>query len=72
MAARRHGAFGFTFDPRSSTSGPQTYVVTNNATGKDELARVVHLTFFSTETSPATYHSLVRLIVRGNKVNYTR
>lgn len=66
------GAFSFTFDPRSLHERAQTYVVANNATGKPELANVVHLTFFSRETSPAAYHSFVRLIVRANRVHYTQ
>jgi hypothetical protein len=46
--------------------------VKNQTSGKPELSHVVHVTFFSRETAPTTYHSFVRLIIRGNAVHYTR
>ncbi len=67
-----NGKFEFTFDPASLHSIAQTYDVKNQVSGRTELADVVHLTFFAKETSPTTYHSFVRLIIRGNTVNYTR
>lgn len=68
----RSGKFEFRFDPSAINSLAPTYDVSNQVTGKPELSHVVHLTFFSRETSPTTYHSFVRLIVRGNSVHYTR
>ncbi|MBI2324372.1 MAG: hypothetical protein HYU87_05380 [Chloroflexi bacterium] len=68
----RDGKFSFTFDPARIHELAPSYDIVNEATGKPYLADVVHLTFFSKETSPVTYHSFVRLIVRGNKVHYTR
>ena len=68
----KNGRFEFTLDPASLHDIAQTYDVKNQVTGKAELADVVHLTFFSKETSPTTYHSFVRLIIRGNTVHYTR
>lgn len=67
-----NGKFEFTFDPAALNKIAQTYDVKNKISGKPELADVVHLTFFSKETSPAVYHSFVRLIIRGNTVHYTR
>ncbi len=66
------GAFTFRFDPAAIYELAQTFEVKNNNSGKPELANVVHLTFFARETSPSPFHSFVRLIVRGNKVHYTR
>jgi len=67
-----NGKFEFVFDPAALHQLAPTYDTTNNVTGKPELGDVVHLTFFSEETSPTVYHSFVRLIIRGNTVNYTR
>jgi hypothetical protein len=67
-----NGKFEFTFDPAALNKIAQTYDVKNMASGKAELADVVHLTFFSKETTPTTYHSFVRLVIRGNTVNYTK
>jgi hypothetical protein len=67
-----NGKFEFTFDPAALHNLAQTYDVKNQRSGKAELADVVHLTFFSKETLPTTYHSFVRLIIRGSTVNYTR
>lgn len=68
------GKFEFTFDPAELHKIAQTYDTTNANSGKPELGDVVHLTFFSKETASdgTPYHSFVRLIVRGNTVNYTR
>ena len=67
-----NGKFEFTFDPAALNKIAQTYDVKNMSSGKAELADVVHLTFFSKETTPTTYHSFVRLVIRGNTVNYTK
>lgn len=67
-----NGKFEFTFDPASLHNIAQTYDVKNQVSGKPELADVVHLTFFAKETVPTTYHSFVRLIIRGNTVHYAR
>jgi hypothetical protein len=66
------GKFAFTFDPGRVHELAQSYDIVNEATGKPYLADVVHLTFFAKETSPAPFHSFVRLIIRGNRVHYTR
>ena len=51
-----------------------TYDVVNITTGKPELGDVVQLSLFSLETTPAgqTYHSFVRVVVRGNQVRIAR
>lgn len=67
-----NGKFEFTFDPAALRQIAQTYDTKNNLTGKPELSDVVHLTFFSEETAPTVYHSFVRLIIRGNTINYAR
>ncbi|MBC7876509.1 MAG: copper amine oxidase N-terminal domain-containing protein [Anaerolineales bacterium] len=68
------GKFEFNFDPAALHNIAQTYDTTNTKSGKPELGDVVHLTFFSEETTPSdiTYHSFVRLIIRGNTVHYAR
>jgi hypothetical protein len=68
------GKFEFDFDPAELHKIAQTYDTTNTNTGKPELGDVVHLTFFTEETAAdgSKYHSFVRLIIRGNTVNYTR
>ncbi len=67
-----NGKFEFTFDPAALNKIAQTYEIANVNSGKPEIGDVVHLTFFSEETTPSIYHSFVRLIIRGNTVNYTR
>jgi hypothetical protein len=68
------GKFEFKFDPAELNKLAQTYDVRNTNSGKAELGDVVHLTFFSEEKTSAdvSYHSFVRLIIRGNTVNYAR
>jgi hypothetical protein len=69
-----NGKFEYTFDPAAIHNIAQTYDTTNNVSGKPELGDVVHFTFFSQEKAPdgKAYWSFVRLIIRGNTINYTR
>jgi hypothetical protein len=69
-----NGKFEYTFDPAALHSVARTYDTTNQRTGKPELGDVVHFTFFSQEKASdgKAYWSFVRLIIRGNTVNYTR
>jgi hypothetical protein len=69
-----NGKFEYTFDPAAIHNIAQTYDTTNNVSGKPELGDVVHFTFFSQEKAPdgKAYYSFVRLIIRGNTINYTR
>lgn len=68
----KSGKFEFTFDPAALHALAQTYDIKNTLSGKPEVADVVHLTFFSEETTPMRYHSFVRLIIRGSSINYAR
>ena len=69
-----NGRFLYTFDPNAVNLRAQTYDIKNRITQAPDIKEVVHLTFFSEETSPGgqMYHSFVRLIIRGNRVLYTR
>jgi hypothetical protein len=68
------GKFEYTFDPAAINKTTPTYDTINVVNNKPELGDVVHFTFFSQETpsNGAPYHAFVRLIIRGNTVNYTR
>jgi hypothetical protein len=68
------GQFEFRWDPAAISQRTPTYDVLNLVNGRPEVFDVVHLTFFSREISADgnPYHSFVRLIIRGNKVLYTR
>jgi hypothetical protein len=69
-----NGKFEYFFEPNALHNIAETYDTNNTNSGKPELSDVVHLTFFSKETTPTgtQYHSFVRLIIRGNTVNYTK
>ncbi|MBM3128314.1 MAG: hypothetical protein FJ009_06715 [Chloroflexi bacterium] len=69
-----NGKFEYTFDPAAINRTTPTYDTINVVNKKPELGDVVHFTFFSQEksSSGAPYHAFVRLIIRGNTVNYTR
>ena len=68
------GKFQYRLDPAAINKTTPTYDVTSVRTGMPEIRDVIHLTFFSKEVTAAgvTYHSFVRLIIRGNKVLYVR
>jgi hypothetical protein len=66
------GKFEFAFDPAAINAIARTYEIKNIVTEKTELGDVVQITFFSEETLPSVHHSFVRLVLRGNVVNYTR
>jgi hypothetical protein len=70
----KQGKFQYVFDPASITKRFPTYDTFSSTALTPELKRVVHLTFFSKESSQdgRPYHSFVRLIIRGNKILYTR
>ncbi|HTP34628.1 MAG TPA: hypothetical protein VMJ75_20765, partial [Candidatus Acidoferrales bacterium] len=69
-----NGAFRLTWDPQAMNRRSQTYDIVNRATGQPALYDVVHLTFFSEETAAdgSTYHAVQRILLRGNKIIYTR
>jgi hypothetical protein len=68
------GKFEYLFDPASIARKIPTYDTLNLVGFVSDLKRVVHLTFFSEEVSPAgtPNYAFTRLIVRGNKILYTR
>jgi hypothetical protein len=70
----QNGKFEYLFDPASISKRFPTYDTFSLTGFTPELKRVVHMTFFSREVSPdgRPYHAFARLIMRGNKVLYTR
>ena len=68
------GHFDYYFNPAGLHNRAQTYDVTDRTTGKPALGDVVHLTLFSVEKTAdgQSYHSFVRVIVRGNQVRVAR
>jgi hypothetical protein len=69
-----NGKFDYYFNPAFLNSKAQTYDIANRVTGVPEIGDVVHLSFFSTETSATgqTYHSFARVVVRGNTVRLAK
>jgi hypothetical protein len=67
-----NGSFRYSFDPQRMASLIQTYDVINLVNGKQEIGRVVHLTFFSREqlSNGTQYHSFVRVVLRGTTAIY--
>lgn len=65
-----NGTFDYFFNPTFLNSKSQTYDIANRVTGAPEIGDVVHLSFFSTETTATgqTYHSFKRVVVRGTTV----
>jgi len=68
------GKFEYVFDPAAINKKIPSYDILNLVNGKPELGKVVHLTFFAREKTPqgVFFHSFARVILRGNKVFYTR
>jgi len=68
------GRFTYVFDPAAINKKIPTYDIMNLVSGRPEIGKIVHLTFFSKETAPQgqSYHDFVRLIIRGTRVLYTR
>jgi len=69
----KSGKFNFVFDPAMIAQGTPFYETKNMVSGKPEVKRVIHLTLFSKELGGdgSSYHSFVRLIIRGTTVLYT-
>lgn len=61
------GRFTYRFDPLAVHAAVPLYDVVNNRTGKPELGRLVHVTFFSEEKAPdgTSFHDFARVILRG-------
>jgi hypothetical protein len=67
------GEFLYKFDPKKLADKIKTYDIINLVSGKPEIGRIVHITFFSEEKGrDGTYHSFVRLILRGTTAVYVK
>ncbi|HSW48806.1 MAG TPA: hypothetical protein VLH09_01465, partial [Bryobacteraceae bacterium] len=68
------GKFSFKLDPAAINLAAPTYDVALLTSGAADIKDVIHLTFFSREVTPSgvPFHSFVRLIIRGNRIFYTR
>lgn len=65
--------FNYKFDPKKLANKIQAYDIVNLASGKPEIGRVVHLTFFAKEVgSSGSYHSFGRVILRGTTAIYVK
>lgn len=69
-----NGKFRYVFRPQEISRKFPTYDTLNQAAFWLEVKDVVHLTFFSKEEPPGgtPYHSFVRVIIRGNRILYTK
>jgi hypothetical protein len=68
-----NGEFRYEFDPQRMADKLITYDIINIVNGKPEIGRVVHLTFFSQEQGAnGTYHSFVRVVLRGTTAIYVK
>ncbi len=62
----RGGKFMYTFDPNAAHAKVPLYDVVSITTGKPQIGRVIHLTFFSEEKAGATsFCDVARVILRG-------
>lgn len=60
------GRFQYRFSPATAHARVPLYDIVNNTTGKPQIGRVVHVTFFSKEeTTAGTYFDFARVILRG-------
>lgn len=61
------GRFVYRFDPLAVHDAVPLYDVVNNQTGKPEIGRLVHITFFSEEKDSAgtSFHDFARVLLRG-------
>ncbi len=73
VLAVQDGVFRYHFDPVSLNERLPFYDIANRRTGRKELGRVIHLTFFAREQPPDgdPFHSFARIILRGNTAIYT-
>lgn len=69
-----NGRFRYSLDPAAIHASVPIYDIVNAATGKPEIGRLLHLTFFSEERPPGgtVFHDMARVIIRGNTVIATR
>lgn len=65
--AVRGGRFQYSFDPKAVNAKVPIYDIVSITTGRPQLGRVIHLTFFSQEKGPggSSFFDFARVIVRG-------
>ena len=63
-----NGNFTYYFNPQAMADKIQTYDIIYYVNGQAQIGKIVHLSFFSEETSSdgAIYHSFARVVLRGN------
>ena len=69
----KNGSFSYRFDPLAMNKRIPIYDIENKRNGREEIGRIMHITFFALE-KPADlqpFHSHARVIVRGNTAIYT-
>ena len=65
----RNGRFQFVFDPAAVHQKVPLYDITSITTGKPQIGRVIHLTFFAEEKAGSVpYFDVTRVILRGTTV----
>ncbi len=66
------GVFRYHFDPVLLNERLPFYDIANRRTGKKEIGRVVHVTFFAREEPPGgePFHDFARVILRGTAAIY--
>lgn len=65
-----NGRFRFSLDPAAINASVPIYDIVNAATGKPEIGRLLHLTFFSEESTPggALFQDMTRVIIRNTVI----
>lgn len=68
------GRFSYQFDPGAVHARIPIYDVVSVTTGKPQIGRVIHLTFFSEESGPdgTKFFDFARVILRGTEAVWTR
>jgi len=68
------GEFSYLFSPEAINKKIPIYDIENLKSGRKEIGRVVHLTFFAREKAPdgTAYYSFARVIFRGTTAIYAR
>ena len=65
----RGGKFQYVFDPAAVHQKVPLYDITSITTGKPQIGRVIHLTFFAEEKAGAsTFFDVTRVLLRGTTV----
>ncbi len=61
------GRFEFRFDPAAANARAPIYDIVSVTTGKPQIGRVIHLTFFGEERAPdgSSFFDVARVILRG-------